>query len=232
MRIIVAGSKPWSHVGFEDFRDSLENGHCSFVKNPSELKAVISSLGGLPTTVFVLHWSWIIPKVLLDQAIFVCFHMTDLPFGRGGSPLQNLISVGISKTKLTAFVMDEGIDTGPILMKKELSLHGSASEIFLRQTLLSYAMANQIATSEIVPIDQSGEVVEFRRRSPDMSDTFDAATPHELYDSIRMVDADTYPRAYLQAERFRAEFRDVKFHEGKITCTTTFVFAENKGDSN
>jgi len=232
MRIIVAGSKPWSRAGFEDFQDSLENCQCSFVKNPSELETVISSLEGVPATVFVLHWNWIIPKALLDQAIFVCFHMTDLPFGRGGSPLQNLISAGISQTKLTAFVMDEGIDTGPILMKKELSLHGSASEIFLRQTLLSYAMANQIATSEIVPIGQSGEVVEFRRRSPDMSDTFYAATPNELYDMVRMVDADTYPRAYLQGERFRAEFRDVKFHEGNITCTTTFVFAENKGDSN
>ena len=56
--------------------------------------------------------------------------MTDLPFGRGGSPLQNLITRGISKTKISALRCNEEIDAGPIYLKRPLSLHGSAEEIY------------------------------------------------------------------------------------------------------
>jgi len=45
--------------------------------------------------------------------------MTDLPFGRGGSPLQNLIERGIKKTKISAIKVDGGIDTGDIFFKRD-----------------------------------------------------------------------------------------------------------------
>ena len=47
--------------------------------------------------------------------------MTDLPFGRGGSPLQNLIVRGYKSTKLTAIKVQSGIDTGDIYLKKPFS---------------------------------------------------------------------------------------------------------------
>ncbi len=37
-------------------------------------------------------------------------HMTDVPYGRGGSPLQNLIARGHTSTKLTAMRMTAEVD--------------------------------------------------------------------------------------------------------------------------
>ncbi len=60
-----------------------------------------------------------IGRILFQKIFFfnfncVVFHMTDLPFGRGGSPLQNLISRGIYKTKISAIKVVKEIDAGPI----------------------------------------------------------------------------------------------------------------------
>jgi methionyl-tRNA formyltransferase len=55
-----------------------------------------------PSHVFFPHWSWKIPATVHRGFECVIFHMTDLPFGRGGSPLQNLIVRGIERTQLTA----------------------------------------------------------------------------------------------------------------------------------
>ena len=48
-----------------------------------------------PRCIFFPHWSHRIPKEVHDRFECIVFHMTDLPFGRGGSPLQNLIARGI-----------------------------------------------------------------------------------------------------------------------------------------
>ena len=40
--------------------------------------------------------------------------MTDLPFGRGGSPLQNLIVRGYKETMLSAIKCVGEVDAGPI----------------------------------------------------------------------------------------------------------------------
>ena len=45
--------------------------------------------------------------------------MTDLPFGRGGSPLQNLIVRGFEETMTSAIKVTKGIDTGDIYLKEK-----------------------------------------------------------------------------------------------------------------
>ena len=66
--------------------------------------------------------------------------MTDLPYGRGGSPLQNLIIRGGKTTKLFAFRMTEEFDARPNYLKRNLSLEGTAREIFIRANYLSAKM--------------------------------------------------------------------------------------------
>jgi len=55
--------------------------------------------------------------------------MTYMPYGRGGSPLQNLIVRGYRHTKLTALRMVEEFDAGPVYLKEDLCLEGNAEEI-------------------------------------------------------------------------------------------------------
>ena len=55
-----------------------------------------------PDYVFFPHWSYKIPTEIFNAYECVIFHMTDVPFGRGGSPLQNLVVRGIYETKISA----------------------------------------------------------------------------------------------------------------------------------
>ncbi|GIW43882.1 MAG: methionyl-tRNA formyltransferase [Candidatus Binatia bacterium] len=49
----------------------------------------------------------------------ICFHPSLLPKYRGGSAIPWQIIKGETKTGVTVFWVDEGIDTGPILLQKE-----------------------------------------------------------------------------------------------------------------
>ena len=89
-----------------------------------------------PRWIFVPHWSHWIPEAIWSEWPTVIFHMTDLPYGRGGSPLQNLIHRGHCSTMLSALCCGAGLDAGDIYIKEPLSLHGSAEEIFLRADAL------------------------------------------------------------------------------------------------
>lgn len=66
--------------------------------------------------------------------------MTDVPYGRGGSPLQNLILAGHADTQLTALKMVEEMDAGPVYAKRPLSLEGKAQDIYEKAGELSFSL--------------------------------------------------------------------------------------------
>src|SRR5688572_21170714 len=81
-----------------------------------------------PDWIFIPHWSHLVPESIVNAYRCVTFHMTDVPYGRGGSPLQNLIVRSHTDTMISAIRADAGIDTGPVYLKRPLSLEGSAAE--------------------------------------------------------------------------------------------------------
>jgi methionyl-tRNA formyltransferase len=109
------------------------------------------------------HWSWIIPKEIHGNFPCIIFRMTDLPYGRGGSPLQNLIIRGHDRTMLSAIKCVSELDAGPIYQKVPLELNGSAEEILTRGSVLMGEMIVYIVTNRPVPTPQKGEVVGFKR---------------------------------------------------------------------
>ena len=159
-----------------------------------------------PEKIFIPHWSYIIPREIWITYDCVVFHMTDLPFGRGGSPLQNLIVRGIEKTKITALKVNEGIDTGDVYMKSNLNLNGTAQEIFRRSIPIIKAMIFSIIDNKLIPFPQTGEVVEFLRRKPEQSNIAALENLVDLHNYIRMLDCDGYPKAFIETAYFRLEF--------------------------
>ncbi|MDD2620321.1 MAG: hypothetical protein PHC92_06605 [Syntrophomonadaceae bacterium] len=83
--------------------------------------------------------------------------MTDLPFGKGGSPLQNLIARGIHETQISAFRCEKELDAGPIYCKRPLSLYGTAEEIYARTAVIVEDMIKWIIKNCPDPIPQQGE---------------------------------------------------------------------------
>lgn len=213
---LVVGCKPWNRQLFDELLSKLP-GQWTYVDSPAMLTLDFAKKLA-PRYIFFLHWSWKVPQQLVRQFECVCFHMTDVPFGRGGSPLQNLIVRGHRQTKLTALGMTEEFDAGPVYGKEGLSLEGGAEEIYLRAGRLSARMIEGIVREEMTPVAQKGKAVKFKRRTPSESEVRNLVSLEELYDFIRMLDAEGYPRAFLQHCGMRFEFSRPALYDGRVVA--------------
>lgn len=213
-KYIVVGSKPWNFRIFNEVI-SKYSGIWRFVNSVDELTIeLVKKIN--PSYVFFLHWSWKVPEEIIKGFECVCFHMADVPYGRGGSPLQNLIERGHRKTKLTALRMIEDFDAGPVYLKKPLSLEGNAEEIYIRAGYLSAEMIKRLIDSNIEPKPQIGEPVEFSRRKREQSRVEMYNSLHDLHDFMRMLDAEGYPKAFIEHKGFRYEFSRAAIYDGRI----------------
>lgn len=172
-----------------------------------------------PRKVFFPHWSSRIPAQIHHEFDCVVFHMTDLPFGRGGSPLQNLIARGYSETVMTALQCVEELDAGPILLKRPLGLEGRAEDIYRRARDLVEDMIVDIVATDPQPQPQCGDPVYFLRRKPEQSDMSSLRELRAVYDHIRMLDATGYPHAFLETPHLRIEFGEATLTDNEIVCT-------------
>lgn len=200
----VATTRPWSIKVYNEIIKKYP-GEWSLITEPHELTPnKIRNLS--PKYIFFPHWSHIVPDEILNLSTCVCFHGTDLPYGRGGSPFQNLISRGHKETFITALKMVNKLDAGPIYMKHPLSLEGLADEIFIRASLIVAEMIKFIIIENPTPKEQVGEPTFFSRRTPEQSKIpIELNDLFELFDYIRMLDANGYPRAYFNFGVFRCE---------------------------
>lgn len=221
---IFASNKNWNKKVFLDLqKNSKEKWFWS--SNPTELKKNIKEQQ--PRYIFFIHWGWKVEKEIYSKYECVCFHMTDLPFGRGGSPLQNLIMLGLNKTKLSAFKMNDKMDAGPIYIKKNLSLKGRAQNIYVRVGKMSKDIILWIINEEPKPINQLGKPLVFKRRKKEQSIVTKQSTLIELYDFIRMLDAETYPRANIEFGNFKIEFFKPKLQNDNISANVIIKKIEN-----
>ena len=224
MTYVVVGCKPWNRRTYEQSIRTLP-GDWHFVSTKEELE--IGLLRELrPRYVFFLHWSWRVPTDILTEFECICFHMTDVPYGRGGSPLQNLILRGHTDTVLTALRMTDEIDAGPVYLKCPLSLSGTAEAIYLRATELSLHLAAEIAGATLAPVPQEGAPTHFTRRTPAESALPGDATLDEVVDFIRMLDADGYPRAFVDHGELRVELRAATRYADRVEARVVITRRE------
>ena len=230
-RYIFASIKPWQIRQFKKSVDQLSGQWTLITKKEELTPKLIEDIK--PRSVFFGHWSWIVPEKIIRETECVCFHMTDVPFGRGGSPLQNLISRGINETKLTALKMVKELDAGPVYDKQPLLLTGSAQDIFERMTPIIFDMIRNIVHQEPEPVPQEGEPVYFKRRTPDMSELPEDGELGKLYDHIRMLDAKTYPAAYIDHGSFRVFLRTAEWKDEnrlKVEAEIQMFKSEDEND--
>ncbi len=77
-----------------------------------------------PDVIVVMAYGQILPKSVLEIPRVACLnlHASLLPQYRGAAPIQAAIAAGDLETGITVIYMDEGLDTGDILLKKVLTL--------------------------------------------------------------------------------------------------------------
>jgi len=218
--IIISTIKKWNISNFFKLKESLEGKYnFQLITNKDELKIdYISKLN--PKYIFFPHWSWIIPKEIYKNYNCIVFHMTDLPFGRGGSPFQNLIIRKIYDTKISALKVESGLDTGDIYLKEDFNISiGSAEENFIKLSNIIFEnMIPKILNCNLVPSKQEGNITIFQRRKPSESDLkhLEIKSLEKLYDIIRMLDAEGYPKAYIKLDNLKIEFSEVHLKNDKL----------------
>jgi methionyl-tRNA formyltransferase len=78
-----------------------------------------------PDIIIVIAYGMIIPKEILSIPRLGCIniHVSLLPRYRGAAPIQRAIECGDTKTGITIMKMDEGLDTGDILIQREIAIN-------------------------------------------------------------------------------------------------------------
>jgi methionyl-tRNA formyltransferase len=204
-KYILISEKKWHQTLFNKLKKLFPNDSWLLIDDKNDFN-LLKLEAFCPTKIFIPHWSHIIPSEIFESYDCIVFHMTDLPFGRGGSPLQNLISRGYKTTKISALKVEDGIDTGEIYLKKTLDLEGTATQIFEKSSSIIEDMIQEIIEKNISPFPQVGEITKFKRRTPEESNIINLSDLEKIYDHIRMLDCDGYPHAFIDTPHFKIEF--------------------------
>ncbi len=110
------------------------------VKQP-EAVAQIAALA--PEVIVVMAYGQILPRALLAIPKIACLnlHASLLPRHRGAAPIQAAIVAGDRETGITVMYMDEGLDTGDILLQTKMEIAASETGGSLHDRLGALAPA-------------------------------------------------------------------------------------------
>ena len=204
MNIVIITKKKWKPNNFKNLRKNFKVFHKI---NKNKIKII------KPKIIFFIHWSKFIPKDIYKNYTCIQFHISDLPKGKGGSPIQNQILRNIKKTKISAFKVVKELDSGPICMKQNFTLAGTADTILKNMESKSLSMIKKIAEMKTIKFKkQKGKSTFFNRRIPSESEIKinKIKSLNKMYDFLRMLDAPGYPNAFIKLKEFRFTFNDIK----------------------
>ena len=203
MQVVLIGYREWALSAFSKFKI------CPVLKSMDDLNTFLNDNDQKEKLCLIfVGWSDIIKSDIIQNHICICLHPSDLPKYRGGTPIQHQRINGIKKTKLTAFRMDNGIDSGPIIYKADISIDGHMNDIFLSLSLGTAKIINKIIMNKDInflngePQRDEDATFYMRRKPIDSQITIDElvnSTAEELYNKICSLE-DPYPNAFIKTK--------------------------------
>src|SRR4051812_37863164 len=177
-----------------------------------------------PDVIVVVAYGQILPRDVLEIPRLACLnvHASLLPRWRGAAPIQAAIAAGDSETGITVMYMDEGLDTGDILLKREIkisesetggSLHdklGEAAPAALRDAL----MLLQSGNAPRIPQPESG-VTHAPKLERDAGRIIWSETADVIERKIRAFNP--WPGTFSTLAGAAGESRKLKIHSATLT---------------
>lgn len=117
-----------------------------------------------PDVMVVVAYGLILPREFLDIPKYGCLniHASLLPRWRGAAPIQRAIEAGDKETGISIMQMEEGLDTGPVLLKESIVIDKNINASQLHDQLATLggkmivsALA-RLDTLTPVPQDETG----------------------------------------------------------------------------
>ncbi|MBN2894710.1 MAG: methionyl-tRNA formyltransferase [Campylobacterales bacterium] len=123
--------------------------HDITVYQPQRLRepSVVETLLAIPCDfIVVAAYGQILPKAILEHAPCINLHASILPKYRGASPIQQALLDNASETGVSAMLMDEGLDTGAVLLIERIAIgpDETAESLFERLTRLAARMTPEV----------------------------------------------------------------------------------------
>lgn len=220
-KIIIACSKKWFFKN-DNVKKFIKKKNVIIITSRDKLK--LKYLKKLkPSKIFFPHWSYKVPITITKHYNCICFHTSPLPFGRGGSPIQNLILLRKKFSPVCALKMTDKIDAGPIYLKKKISLSGNLDTIFSRIADSILIMIKMMIKKTYKSKFQKGNIFYFKRISKKLSKIQKNLPIGKIYDQIRMLDSKEYPVAYFKFQNIKIELSNAKLKNKIITCDAKII---------
>lgn len=160
----------------------------------------------------VAAYGLILPRPVLDAPRFGCvnIHASKLPRWRGAAPIQRAIEAGDTVTGISFFVMDEGIDTGPLLAVFEHPVRPKIRAPELQDELAALAAAHVVevigdyAEGRLQPVPQPSGGATYAHRLGKEEGRLDFRAPAALLER-RIRAFDPWPGCWCEyrGERLR-----------------------------
>lgn len=138
-----------------------------------------------PDAIALVAFGQLIPKAILELPRLGCVnvHPSLLPRYRGASPIHAPILAGDAETGVTTMLMDEGLDTGDILMQERVPIapHEHAGDLHDRLAALGARLLAEtldgLAAGRLVPVPQDDALASYAPKVQKVE--LDWSLPHE-----------------------------------------------------
>ena len=153
-----------------------------------------------PDYIVVAAFGQLLPKSILDIAPCINLHASLLPQYRGASPVQQSLLNGDKFTGITAMLMEEGLDSGPILGYRYFKIP---------QTMLLPELMNKLSddacalTREVIhrfdtiePMEQNRAVATHCKKIKKSDGLVDFSSASRFYDKYRAFEG--WPGIFLE----------------------------------
>lgn len=139
------------------------------LRSPEDWAALVA---WRPDVLVVVAYGLILPRAVLDIPRLGCVnvHASLLPRWRGAAPVERALLAGDAMTGVTIMLMEEGLDTGPILLQRDLAIDPSDTGASLRAKLaelgapLLLDALRGLAAATLSPRAQSTDGITYARK--------------------------------------------------------------------
>jgi len=176
--------------------------------NDADFKETISVIA--PEAIAVVAYGKIIPPWLLSQPLHGCInvHASLLPKYRGAAPIQRAIMNGDAETGVTTILLDEGMDTGDMLLQSKVKIDSEDTSGDLAKKLseegakLLLETLNALEENKISPRKQNEEEASYAPKIEKEEAAIDWSMPASaLRDLIRALSPSPGAFTYFKGKR-------------------------------
>jgi methionyl-tRNA formyltransferase len=172
-------------------------------------------------TMVVVAYGQILPKVALDTPKFGCLniHASLLPRWRGAAPIQRAILAGDNETGVTIMQMNEGLDTGNVLLEKKCAILPTDTAESLHEKLAVIGAQSILQAlnnlSDLTPMPQESDGITYAQKLNKQEAWIDWR--QSAVEINRMIRAfNPYPIAQCPAKSLQFEGKTLRILEAKV----------------